>query len=133
MTVGPTTGPVTNVTVGGVGPTTTGLGTVPLGPTTNCGAVGAGPGPTTNGGGMSASDCADNFTICGCGVSVAVPTPQAVNAVTNNSDAIFLMVISLVRKLLKKKLSKHNLEFGNSVLIFFKSQGYLSFIFLILI
>jgi hypothetical protein len=33
VTVGPTTGPVTNVTVGGVG--TTGLGTVPLGPTTN--------------------------------------------------------------------------------------------------
>ena len=49
VVVGPTTGPATNVTVGGVGPTTTGLGTVPLGPTTNCGTVGAGGGPTTNG------------------------------------------------------------------------------------
>jgi len=49
VTVGPTTGPVTNVTVGGVGPTTTGLGTVPLGPTTNCGAVGVEGGPATNG------------------------------------------------------------------------------------
>jgi hypothetical protein len=92
VTVGPTTGPVTNVTVGGVGTTTTGLGTVPLGPTTNCGAVGAGPGPTINGGGMSASDCIDNFTTCGVDTSVVVPPPQAVNAVSTNNDAIFFMM-----------------------------------------
>jgi len=90
ITVGPTTGPVTNVTVGGVGPTTTGLGTVPLGPTTNCGAVGAGGGPITNGGGMSASDCIDNFTICGFGGS-ELPPPQAVSAVNNNNTEIFFM------------------------------------------
>ena len=91
ITVGPATGPVTNVTVGGVGPTTTGLGTVPLGPTTNCGAVGAGVGPTTNGGGISASDRVDNFTICGFGGSVE-PPPQAVNAIIDSNDIIFLMV-----------------------------------------
>ena len=49
VTVGPATGPVTNITLVGVGSTTTGLGTVPLGPTTNCGAVTAGGGPATNG------------------------------------------------------------------------------------
>jgi shikimate kinase len=67
----------------------------------------------------------DSFTTCGFGGSV-VPPPQAVNAVTNNSDVIFLIASFLyVRKLLKKKLSKPALEFGNSALIFFKSQGYL--------
>jgi hypothetical protein len=41
---------------------------------------------------MSASDCADNFTICGCGVSGVVPPPQAVNAIIDSNDIIFLMV-----------------------------------------
>jgi hypothetical protein len=40
---------------------------------------------------MSASDCADNFTICGCGVSVAVPTPQAVSATIDSNVKIFFM------------------------------------------
>jgi hypothetical protein len=35
----------------------------------------------------------DNFTTCGFGGSTVLP-PQAVSAVINNSDAIFLMVIS---------------------------------------
>jgi hypothetical protein len=133
VTVGPATGPVTNVTMGGVGPTTTGLGTVPLGPTTNCGGVGVcGCGPTVNGTGKLVGS--DNFTTSSFGGSVVVPPPQAVNTVTNNSDAIFLMRVFLyIRKLLKKKLSKQALEFGNSVLIFFKSQRYLSCKFLLLI
>jgi hypothetical protein len=93
ITVGPTTGPVTNVTVGGVGPTTTGLGTVPLGPTTNCGVVGVwGCGPTVNGTGNSAMAFADNFTTCGVDVSVILPPPHAVNAVNTNSDIIFFML-----------------------------------------
>jgi hypothetical protein len=73
-------------------------------------------GPTTNGAGKSAG--ADNFTTCGFDGSTD-PPPQAVSAVINNSEVIFLMVISLVRKLLKKKLSKQALEFGNPVLITF--------------
>jgi hypothetical protein len=39
---------------------------------------------------MSASDCIDNFTICGFGGS-ELPPPQAVSAVNNNNTEIFFM------------------------------------------
>jgi len=68
----------------------------------------------------------DDFTACGVDTSVVLPPPHAVNAAADNSVKNFLMVISFKRKLLKKKLSKPALEFGNFVLITFcKSHSYL--------
>jgi len=76
--------------------------------------------------GKSVGASTDDFTACGVDTSVVVPPPQAVNTAADNSVKNFLMVISLVRKLLKKKLSKLALEFGNLVLITFcKSHSYL--------
>jgi hypothetical protein len=46
-----------------------------------------GCGPTTNGAGMSASDCVDNFTTCGVDTSVEVPPPQPTNTFNKNSEA----------------------------------------------
>jgi hypothetical protein len=67
--------------------------------------------------GKSVGASTDDFTACGSVVSL--PPPHAVNTAADNSVKNFLMVISLVRKLLKKKLSKQVLEFGNLVLITF--------------
>jgi hypothetical protein len=70
--------------------------------------VGAGGGPTTNGGGISASVCADNFTICGVDGSVVVPPPQAASATIDSNVKIFLMRVSFMlgNSLRKSSLSR---------------------------